>query len=144
ANKAPLAISEEQLTLIDEFNSIFAKFKRDAQVDWIENFFAKWNAAEIDDQKSTLYFQLVNPAFQEKYQLTNDDLKLMFTRNLQMLSSENTAKIELTPYDINRIFLHAITVPPEEWEQTPLFFECFSEVYQFASNGFENSENLFI
>jgi hypothetical protein len=127
-------VSTEFAKAVKKFKEICEEYKQDVRQDWVENFFANWNTilsgSRIDEGKR-LYAQLLNPVLQAKYQVDDNFLKDLFNPHKEEVSLET--------YLINRIFLHAITVKPEEW--TTLFAVCFGRVYEFVSKGFHQEDD---
>lgn len=108
--------------------------KKDSMRAEIENFFAKWFGGPYNDPlKKTLYQILITPQTQEKIKL-NDDIIQQFLQK----RNPNSGELNVSPYELNLIFLHAIITDTNDW--TPLFTKVFNEALQFVENNF-NQEN---
>ncbi|MBA3535031.1 MAG: ankyrin repeat domain-containing protein [Tatlockia sp.] len=130
---APCIASKLLLTQMELFQSACLIYARDVRMDWIENFFALWSIPTDEfKQHKLLYKQLLAPLKKEKILLSDSFIQTQFQYNCE---------VYLTPYIINRVFLHAILVPPLLW--TTSFAKIMSEVFNFVSKGFENHENLY-
>lgn len=126
AQLSPQLASNELHIEMDHFLIANSTFAKDAQCDWIENFFIHWGMAKNQRNRTPLiqlYDKLHSPQMQEKYWVTNAFLEQQFS---QMVDE----KVDVTPYLINRVFLHAITVHPKQW--TGLFFNYLSSTYDFV------------
>lgn len=108
--------------------------KKDTLRPEIENFFARWFSFDPDDpNRQPLYEMLLSPAFQEKAKLTDETIqRFLRTR------APGSAEVDVTPYELNRIFLHAYLVDPQEW--SPLFTETFDRAFQFVKNDFNQNQ----
>jgi hypothetical protein len=129
---APCIASKLLLTQMELFQSACLIYARDARMDWIENFFVHWHKAEDSKLYRLLYTQLSAPLLYEKIELNDSFIQSQF---------QYDSEVYLTPYMINRVFLHAILVPSSLW--TTSFAKIMSEVFNFVSKGFENHENLY-
>ncbi|OGT36639.1 MAG: hypothetical protein A3F11_06900 [Gammaproteobacteria bacterium RIFCSPHIGHO2_12_FULL_37_14] len=100
--------------------------------DIIENFFAQWFQASqyhLDiDTLSHLYTLLLTKEFQDKITLSDEIIQ-----GFIQLGGEDPYR-DITPYQINRIFLHAILHDPQDW--SPLFANTLQEIYAFVKNNF--------
>jgi hypothetical protein len=126
--------SEELESEMDRFIIAQNVFAKDAQCDWIENFFIQWSMAKAlntNNIMDQLYENLHSPLMLSKYLVNNAFLERQFPQGI--------TTIDITPYLINRLFLHAIIVHPKQW--TGLFFTYFSEVYAFVLDELTNEEN---
>lgn len=119
--RSPQCASDTLLNAMKDFEKACEAFKADRRYDWVENFFAKWSVAKIDAARQ-LYKELNAPEMQEKYLVTTDFLKLVFP--------EGATKIDVTPYQINRLFLHAIMVPVAQWKGD--FFKSLLISYKYV------------
>ncbi|MBA3536352.1 MAG: hypothetical protein H0T84_07070 [Tatlockia sp.] len=129
--RAAPQIDEELSVAMLRFEKVSFAFRNDARYDWVENFFIHWALAkETDNQESLiqLYSSLHEPVIQEKYLVTDDFLEQQFP--------QTASEIEITPYLINRLFLHAIMVHPTQW--TKLFSNYFSRVHTFVEQELVN------
>lgn len=121
---------------IDLFNKEIESCKKDAMITWIENFFYNYLLAvrEFDDTRiENLYKSLLNSTTIEKILL--DDKQLL---EMSKSAPKTETQAEITPYQINRIFLHAIILHPGEW--TDLFYKEFKAVLGFVNNNLLGEE----
>nr|NGX54303.1 hypothetical protein [Chlamydiota bacterium] len=147
---APEALMEQ----VKAYKKILDTCKEDRMKGPIENFFADWftamNTQDITSLKD-LYVSLLDASFQKKIVLTDQEItrfiESCIIESKQSGSSnenenENENEVEVDPYWINRVFLHAIIVPPKDWSR--LFAETFRELRAFVENHFnqENTEEM--
>jgi hypothetical protein len=125
--------------------------KRNNFSDHIENFFYKWFdqsqfAEELTKTRQHLYPLLLTPEFQDKIFLSNKAIT-------SLLQSHVEGFLDLSSYEINRVFLHAISISPKDWslefggkiaaDSSLLEGGLFSEVLAFVTNQFNgNNERL--
>ncbi len=113
------------------FEEAVSSYKKEKLYSWIENFFVNWSISD-SEQKTSLYQSFLDPLVQEKCYMTDEFLYQVFVTG-------NEEEVKLTPYLINRIFLHGLTINPAEWSDSFIFY--FEETLQFVSSNF-NQENL--
>jgi len=132
---APEGIADE----INAFNTTLSACKEDNMLHPIENFFAQWFSAQENGDLNTqkhCYGMLLDPEIRSKIILTDKAIN-HFIR-LNPTASEGV--IEVTPYWINRIFLHAILTRVDQWSDR--FARVFQHTLAFVEDAFnqENSE----
>lgn len=130
-SSSPQPISEEQEIAIGQFEKACSAFKSDGQCHWIENFFIQWAMARRNDEPNDLrqlYSSLYDSTMLEKILVTDTFLEKQFPNTQE--------EIEITPYLINRLFLHATTVHPKAWTNT--FSNTLERVYDFVANELTN------
>lgn len=114
--------------------------KKDDLSDKITNFFSLWYVAKSESDINTLkqlYSLLLEPKALEKINLT-DALIHRLTSNF---SEENGQSIiSITPYEINRIFLHAIINHPGSWSRA--FADIFQTTLNFIQQPFPENQQL--
>lgn len=101
----------------------------------IENFFARF----YDDrtERQSLYLMLWDTRFYSEVTLKDEDLqRYLQTRSQQQ---KNQWVIDISRYQINRFFLHAIINPPATW--TPLFTQQFADLLDKIEQEFNQSDN---
>ncbi len=159
-NKFIPPIDIQTADLLRLFQNAYKQFRQDPSITWIENFFANYQIAknnlndESDDDEFYVYDnsdssdffanqQVLQVALQNVYQtLYNQKMRdkvIVTTGFLEAIFG--SSEVNLNPHEINRIFLHAILVPPEKW--TGLYAKCLNKVYKFVSERFANHENRF-
>ena len=143
---------EVELKVVEPYKEILKACKKDRMQAPIENFFADWfTARNADDLTSVqhLYASLLDASFQKKIVLTDQEIARFIESQQSRSSNENEVEIEsqrpidngelnVNPYWINRVLLHAIIVPPKDWSL--LFAEAFREVRVFIKNHFNPEE----
>lgn len=128
--KAPQLLSDEFKETISTFEKAITVFKTDVSFAWVENFFVNY----LKSDQTILFSQLISEPVRAKL-LVNSS----FLRNTFPLTQQ---KIYLSPYIINRFFLHAISFEPSEWNDD--FFPKFQEVLTFVQNKFTDSEQYYL
>lgn len=121
-NQNPEALTIEFIDNKNTLMSAIHRCKSEKIVPWVERFFSRWyENGSVDTKYSqcALYAQLLNPMIQKMIQLTDKDLSLL---NQQIITLDM----------INRIFLMAILIGPEEW--TSLFSKCLYKILHFVKN----------
>lgn len=104
----------------------------DAQTSKIENFFVFWYAhQENHDQVKIkiLYNELLSDALKKKIIFKDENLKTYFAE-----SKDHKGEVTITPYILNRIFLQAIILGPEDW--TKAFAKRLYTMIKFVENKF--------
>lgn len=124
-------VAPEIQASISSLNKTISDTKKDKLFSFIENFFSQWFLA---DNRSILYESFLNQRVQEKIKLSDNEINA-FTR----ITSINFEK-DITPYEINRVFLHALLVKPADWSEN--FFNAFSAVLRFVKSNFNNNTNI--
>jgi hypothetical protein len=128
----------EMLQRVRELNHVIQQVKKDKMVDKVENFFAHWFGAkqESDSTRSKqLYAMFMNPLFQEKIILSDDEIERL--RKSGVSQEDGITYRDITPYEVNRVFLHAIL--EENWSD--LFLEVFKATLQFVKSNFNKPES---
>lgn len=89
---------------------------------------------EIKQLLCEQYALLRDPAFQKRVQVADQWILDIERRNTSLEGSGNTARVirEVSIYEFNRYFLHALIVSPEEW--TPLFASQLRQILDFLKN----------
>jgi hypothetical protein len=104
--KTPLPIlHSNDIKLIQELKTIIDKGHNSHPVEFITNFFALWE--ENDANKKIIYQRLLNQHI----------LNAIFIARKEVCSwlALNAIDASMTPYQINRIFLHSLFTPETEW-----------------------------
>lgn len=126
----------DDVVLVTKVSKLIDSLKTDRLVSSIENFFSAWfsNERETLETKERLYLDMLNnPLAQDKIKLSDAEIQ-------NFIASANSAnEKDITPYEINRVFLHAIIVNPEVWSES--FYKAFSAVLDFVKKGFNNNNN---
>jgi hypothetical protein len=135
--KFPAALAD-LLVQTGYYNQILEELKKDNLALLIENFFVNWFITNEDEdrtrQKDLYKTILLDESAKKKIILSDADLK-------QLMSSKNEAgEKEIQPYEINRIFLHAILKKPEEWSL--IFYQTYAEVLKFVMLNFNQNSKL--
>lgn len=110
----PLA-SAETISQTITVDQRIKEIKKDAMVDDIGSFFSSWFYA-IEENimlAKNLYALLLNPNFQEKIRWSDEAIQAFQANN--SLVEEGQTILSITPYQINRILLHAFLVDVKEW-----------------------------
>lgn len=105
--------------------------KEDGAFNVIENFFKEWfymKRCQHWPELRRMYSILMNQDMRQKIILS--DKMILSTP----VNPENDELI-LTPYLINRVFLHAILTDPQKWSNT--FKNIFYHTYNFVRNNFD-------
>ncbi|MBA2650523.1 MAG: ankyrin repeat domain-containing protein [Legionella sp.] len=111
------------------YSQLEKQFREKSHTDMIENFFAKLQGpADIEAAFKRLEVlkpegSLVNPFIF----LNDETLERWYTQNLSVIEGQST--LELSSYEINRILLHALTVPIMAW--SPHFSKALALVTQW-------------
>lgn len=97
------------------FNTALSHLLNDKQLQFIQNFFALFYDKTVDYRlKSNLAAHLAQDAFVDKIKLKNIEIRRYFQPKVE----GTTTTLEIDPYLINRVFLHALCVPIAEWTDT--------------------------
>ncbi len=136
------AVNPELLQIAQELKTSIADFNSSAMVDFIENFFARWNIALVEknlSQLKYLYRFLLDDAFKQKIIYSDAEIETFWKSG-----DENSPYRDITVYQINRVFLQAILVDPNHWTQK--FYTFVNNVYDFLvdSEDEENDQNQII
>ena len=103
--------------------------KQSLSTQFVENFFALWNNTHDD---GITQYKLYRRILLEKNKLVLSDNQLH-----RLIESNREAHvINLTPFIINRILLHAILISPRDWTET--FYSCFTRVNRFIGDRFRS------
>jgi hypothetical protein len=125
------------LEQILSINQLLEEVKKDKLVSPIENFFVHWYMAINDRDKvrqKVLYKFLLDDSIKTKIILNDTEIE-------NWLTSKSAAGVkEITPYEINRIFLHAIMIKPQDWSN--IFYQLYAEVLAFANNNFDQNTEI--
>jgi hypothetical protein len=140
AKKDFLTVTPNLIERIQEGNQILEEIRQNKLTALVENFFAHWFIAEKQydrsAQKKLYQTILLDETENKKILLSDSEIKYL------MRSNTAVGEKEITPYEINRIFLHAILKRPEEWSS--LFYDAFAKVLQFVKDNFNlNTEVAF-
>ena len=95
----------------------------ESSVDQVENFFALYFRDDDRDTRDRLWITLIDLAFMQRKIFTDD---VWLGRTTEALLNPETREVDVTPYYVNRVLLHACLVPPSSW--TPSFSGVFGEV----------------
>lgn len=127
-------IDQENLGMIKILKQTVENIRKDQFIDIIENFFHEYFLSEQLQTPSMSLGLLFNPDFQKKARLTDHDI-------MEFLSaSSNSAEKEISPYEINRIFISAILQKPDEWSD--IFYSAFTTVLKFVDNKFNQNQGF--
>lgn len=138
-------LSQEMIDKVVKVKEIFDHLKASKMMDTIESFFANWyslikdsnNAAlqqeRVHQQLAFMYTMFLSDSFKEKVLLTDADIKIFFSA-----SKKFTDEVSLSPYIINRLFLHAI-LTPSAWSLE--FSQALRKVLAFVEGRFNNTYN---
>ena len=91
-------------------------FAERSQVDFVENCFAALFAGgDFDDW--WVHLQALKPTGVEKHplELSDDVLEHWYRESVVVGVDSSPAIMDVSPYQINRILLHALLVPPSDW-----------------------------
>ena len=122
--------------LLDKLSLAVNKFKQDKFNNWLINYFANFYSADLSEM-IILSENLQDLATQEKIQVNEAWLEAVFTpRVIRIEEGEMIIRgeVEITPYEINKIFLHAIITPVNNWSST--FYKYFKLVRKFVVDSF--------
>lgn len=128
------SLTTETRSAIAELTKTISKCKKEELVDEVGNFFARWYATAEEKPTSDrihLYKLLCNDVTQSI--ITLDDKVLdKFIPPVSSSESKEVKEIhrDITPYQVNRIFLHAIITKPGNW--SPKFAETIEQVLSFV------------
>ncbi len=136
--KPPVFPSVNPEELVKTIALKVANAKQNSMSNQIENFFARWFVAFKNNNLSearSVYMLLLQDQFQKRVELTTDEV-------IYKLAEENREDkyLNISPYVINRVFLHAILKEPEKW--SPYFYEFFKKVFGFVQKKFEQTGGL--
>lgn len=137
-------LSEKQVPdAIQALKNAISDVKKDKMVDQIENFFLK-RYVNIKELEVIQYGLLLNENFQSKVYLSDEEIA-----KLLILSLDKHGHHHLGPYEINRIFLHAIISPKEKWTsafgsllsaEDTLIDGLLPQILQFVKNNFNQDQ----
>lgn len=125
-------ISPDTLKAVDDLTSAINRAQKDNFLGSIENFFSRWFVAEIAKNKKEqqkLYAMLCDDTVQSKIILDDDVIKKLIAAK-----AAEQKEFTATPYEVNRVFLHAILVDPVKW--TSIFVDLFLKVMLHVKNKF--------
>lgn len=124
---------EQFLSLIEKID----EFKKDTLFETISNFFALYIGQKNTQTKKNLYTLLLNPDVQNKILLTDETLEKLIK------PKGNSNEVEINPYILNRIILHAIiTYNNAEHPWSEYFKERLKEVIDFIESNFNKKDDL--
>lgn len=132
---ALINIDDNLLGELARLDQMILDIKADKFIHPIENFFSQWHAADSDLNPvvtHTLYLMFLNQDIQSKIILKDSDIQEVMRKRPDSLVEVN--EIEITPYIVNRLFLHAILIKPEQWSDT--FYQGFSSILEFVNKNF--------
>ena len=118
-------------TFIQNIHTMQAKIntaKQENLHDEIANFFSLWAIAEKYDNINTMrhcYQNLYDPQVTKKIILSDQDITKFRHSNTELTEHGEMVR-HFTPYEINRVLLHAILIRPDQW--THLFAETCQTV----------------
>lgn len=144
-------VSDETLDQIIKLEDAVISSKKSTLSGEVESFFANWYDPENRRDSAALnqyYGILIDGEFQRKVELTDETIAVMIKNAIAEGEKESkddkeneddkeskATKLGVEPYQINRLFLHAIIVHPEEWT------ECFTHHLVIALNFVKNGCN---
>ncbi len=135
--KPPVFPSVTPEELVKTTARIIANAKQDNMYYQITNFFARWFIALRDYNLTELrlvYALLRQERFKQCVELTDEAMKKLVEENRE------SKYLNVSPYIINRVFLHAILNKPEEWGQG--FYGFFKQVFEFVQKKFNETGGL--
>jgi hypothetical protein len=101
----------------------------------IENFFAQWFLGySSQDSLKKLYAIFCSESFKNKIILTDEEIASF------VATAAHHGELDITPYMLNRIFLHAILVSPENWSND--FTILFNQAFSFVENAFNQPDSV--
>jgi len=128
----PSSLNTELKDKIDTLEKLVNTTKKLTFQEPIENFFTRWFEAKLAEDRKTisrLYQFLLDTKVQQKIHLSDDILQQWS----QKITKEHDQQFrDITPYEINRIFLDAIITSPDRW--TTLFAETFRTTLAFIKD----------
>lgn len=116
---------------IDRFSDQIDRHTFSANKSFIENFFATYNPLKSRRKRGDLWQRLKRT--KNNVVLSDDELTKFLTTN-----TDEKGITAISPYEINRILLHAHLQPINEWSS--IFFQCFSAVLEFIDHGCESPD----
>ena len=117
--------------LTSTINNAVEQAKQTGQFTFVENFFALWfidneDPEEQIDVQTNLYASLLDPQISQSLIMTDEQINILLDKNKDVLTTE----IAVSPFEINRIFLHALLINPEQW--TDKFAETLHVFLEFV------------
>lgn len=128
-NRYPI-LSVEFRDQIKQLNKIIDDFIKDNMKPHIENFFKNYFIARSEKNIANLrllYNLLTNDKTQSKMILDDDGVLL---KKIKKCIDERRTELDLSPYEFNQLFLHAIIIEPAQW--TPLFATAFQSALAYV------------
>lgn len=123
-----VGLDEKILEEMKKVEKLVDAAKKDAAFDKIKDFFEQWFQASKNEDLTRLqqlYSMLLDEDMHRKIELPDQIIKDIFSKR-----DSETHKLILSPYQINRIFLHAILNKPEDWSD--LFRDLLSETRELV------------
>ncbi|KTD48273.1 ankyrin repeat domain-containing protein [Legionella quateirensis] len=136
------ATMEERLRT---FERGFGVWRTSAYHDFISIYTATWFAASGDDRAFTyasLFTKLCDLFFKENTEGNNCNpvIRVQDAMLAEWIArTEEDGVLEVTPYQINRILLHALCYPADNWSL--LFQQCLPILLKFIRNRCNQTEN---
>ncbi|WP_147286844.1 ankyrin repeat domain-containing protein [Legionella moravica] len=127
------------------FERGFAMWRNGAYHDFISNYAADWFAASGNEgiaARASLFARLCDLYFRENTEGSNSFPAI---RVLDAMLAEWIGRagedgvLEVTPYQINRILLHALCYPADTWSL--LFQQCLPKLLEFIRNRCNQEQN---
>ncbi|CAM2907996.1 ankyrin repeat domain-containing protein [Legionella worsleiensis] len=140
----------EDPTLLEQrlcaFERGYGVWRNSAYHDFISNYAANWFAASGDDgifTRATLFETLCELFFQENNP-ENERAPAIQVHDAMLIEWIEKAGqdgiLDVTPYQINRIFLHALCYPEDSWSY--LFHQCLPTLIRFIRNRCNQAQNM--
>ncbi|MBL7479820.1 ankyrin repeat domain-containing protein [Legionella bononiensis] len=127
------------------FERGFGVWRNNTYHDFISNYAANWFAASGDggiDARANLFGRLCELFFQENTP-ENDSTPVIRVNDTMLIEwiarAGEDGIMEVTPYQINRVLLHALCYPEDTW--SPLFRQCLPITIAFIRNRCNQEQN---
>lgn len=118
--------------MLDTFDSAYSTICNTHFTSEIENFFALW-FSDCRQTRGNLLYLLCQPLFINAIKLNDEDFRLIQEQQ------QEDGTFPISVYKINRILLHALTVPVTEW--TEIFTGILNQTVKFIEKTFNEADN---
>ena len=105
--------------------------------EWIGNFFALYFTAEQND-KNTLLRKIFDFALNTDKLCINDEWLIKIYKKQ---FDRQAGVVNITPYHVNRVLLHALTTPVEKWSE--IYYDIFARLLDLLNTTHHPDNNLF-
>ncbi len=121
-----IPLTKEKLTKLNQVLENVKEFIKEKEfIDWTSNVFALYFQSDQAEQDKILEKILYFVFDQKRIHTPDNWLHIIYQHNLSHAPEEKEF-INIEPYHINRVFLHALTMPIEDW--TPAFYDTFGSM----------------